>query len=114
MPGTTAARSSGSSSRADRLQVVVKVTEQEAALLLRPRGADVPAASSVLGVAQQVGATIAPQHPGVQDSNLARYFLAQVPERADAERLVTMLLAVPEVESAYLKPDEEPAESSLP
>lgn len=86
------------------------MTKQEAALLLRHHDADVPAASSVLGVARQAGATIAPQHPGVQDSTLASYFLAQVPERATAERLVTVLLAVPGVESAYLKPDEEPAE----
>jgi hypothetical protein len=91
------------------LQVVVLVTEQEAARLLRPRGRDVPEASSVLSVAQRLGATIAPQHPGVRDPTLSRYFLAQLPERAAAELLVNALLAVPEVESAYVKPDEEPA-----
>jgi len=87
------------------LQVVVLVTEQEAALLLRPAGGK----SSVLSVARESGATISPQHPGVRDPTLSRYFLAQVPERAAAEQLVNALLGVPEVESAYLKPDEEPA-----
>jgi hypothetical protein len=91
------------------LQVVVLVTEQEAARLLRPHGQQAPGASSVLSVTRKLGATIAPQHPGVRDPTLSRYFLAQLPERAAAERLVDALLAVPEVESAYLKPDEEPA-----
>ena len=85
------------------------VTEQEAARLLRHHGDDVPGASSVLSAARQLGATIVPQHPGVRDPTLSRYFLAQLAERAAAERLVDALSAVPEVESAYLKPDEEPA-----
>ena len=84
------------------------VTEQEVARLLRQHDEQAPE-SSVLAVARQLGATIAPQHPDVHDPTLSRYFLAQVPEGAAAERLVDALSAVPEVESAYVKPDEEPA-----
>jgi hypothetical protein len=91
------------------LQVVILVTEQEATHLLRHQEADPHAASSVLSVARQLGATVTPQHPGVRDPILSRYFIAQPPDRAAAERLVQALSAVPEVESAYLKPDEEPA-----
>jgi hypothetical protein len=91
------------------LQVVVLVTEQEAARLLRPPGDHVSEAGSVLSVTRQLGATIVPQHPGVGDPTLSRYFVVQLPERALAERLVDALLAVPEVESAYVKPGEEPA-----
>ena len=85
------------------------VTEREATRLLRHQEGDPPAASSVLSVARQLGATVAPQHAGVQDPILSRYFVARPPDRAAAERLVQALSAVPEVEGAYLKPDEEPA-----
>lgn len=85
------------------------MTEQEAARLLRHDGGDAPAAGSVLSAARQLGATLAQQHPGVQDPTLSRYFLARLPDRAAAEQLVQALSAVPGVESAYLKPDEEPA-----
>ena len=85
------------------------VTEQEAALLRRPTGGHARGESSVLSLARELGVTISPQHPGVRDPTLSRYFVAQLPERATAEQLVSELLAVPEVESAFLKPDEEPA-----
>jgi hypothetical protein len=90
------------------LQVVVLVTEQEAARLLRQHEEQLPE-SSVLSVTRQLGATIAPQHPDVHDPTLSRYFVARLAEGVDAERLVDALSAVPEVEGAYVKPDEEPA-----
>ena len=90
------------------MQIVVVVTEQEAARLLRQHEGQATE-SLVLSVARQLGATIAPQHPGVHDPTLSRYFFAQLADRAAAERLAEVLAAVPEVESAYVKPGEEPA-----
>jgi len=89
------------------VNVVVKVTEQEAARLLRPH--DPATHSSVRAAARQAGATITPQHPGVDDPALSSYFVADVADQAAAESLVSALLALPEVDGAYLKPDEEPA-----
>jgi hypothetical protein len=78
------------------VQVVVMLKEQEAA-------------GPVGTIAREAGATIAPQHPGVDDPELSRWYSAQVPDRAVAERLVAALSASDAVESAYMKPDEEPA-----
>lgn len=92
------------------MNVVVKVTEQEAALLLRRQREGDPATdSSVAAAARHVGATLAPQHPGVADPTLSTYFVATVADRGAAESLVSALLPLPEVDGAYLKPDEEPA-----
>jgi hypothetical protein len=87
--------------------VVVKVTEQEAARLLRPHEEHPAVDSSVLVAARQVGAALAPQHPGAVDPPLSSYFVARVAERDAAETLISALLALREVEAAYLKPDEE-------
>lgn len=92
------------------MNVVVKVTEQEAARLLRRHREGDPATdSSVAAAARHAGATIAPQHPGVDDPTLSTYFVADVADRGAAESLVSALLALPEVDGAYLKPGEEPA-----
>ena len=91
------------------MQIVVKVTEQEAARLLRPQEGDAALESSVLAAARQAGAAIAPQHPGSVDPILSRYFVASIAEPDAAETLVSALVVMSEVEGAFLKPDEEPA-----
>jgi hypothetical protein len=96
------------------VRIVVKVTEQEAARLLRPHEGHPAIDSSVLATARQAGAAIAPEHPGVTDPVLSRYFVARLAEPGAAEALVTALLALSEVEGAYLKPDEEPATNQRP
>ena len=91
------------------MNVVLKVTEQEAAVLLRHHDGETAIDSSVLDTAREAGATLAPQHPGVDDPTLSTYFDADVADRGAAESLISALLALPEVDGAYLKPDEEPA-----
>jgi hypothetical protein len=78
------------------VQVIVMLREQEAA-------------GPVQTIAQEAGATLAPQHPGVDDPELSRWYSAHVSDRATAERLVAELSASDGVEGAYIKPDEEPA-----
>jgi hypothetical protein len=77
------------------VQVVVLLREREAA-------------GPVQAIARRAGATLVPQHPGVDDPDLSRWYVARVSDEVAAERLVAALLASDEVEAAYLKPQEEP------
>jgi hypothetical protein len=74
-------------------------------VMLRGRGA----AGPVQTIARQAGATLVPQHPGVADPELSRWYVANVQDALAAERLVVALRASEEVEGAYVKPEEEPA-----
>jgi hypothetical protein len=67
------------------------------------------AAGPVQSTTQAAGARLVPQHPGVDDAQLARFFVADVPDPGDAERLAETLRALDEVDGAYVKPAEEPA-----
>jgi hypothetical protein len=77
------------------VQVVVALREREAA-------------AAAQAVARQAGATLVPQHPGVDDPDLSRWFVAELADQAAAERLIAALLALDEVDGAYAKPLEEP------
>jgi hypothetical protein len=91
------------------VEVVVRVTEEEAARLLGRPGAAAGPPGAADAVARRAGVELAPQHPGVDDRELARWFVAALPDRAAAERLVSELLSAPGVEAAFFKPGAEPA-----
>jgi len=91
------------------VQVVVRVTGEEAARLLGRPGAAAGPPGGVEAVARRAGVELAPQHPGVDDPELARWFVAALADRAAAERLVAELLRAPGVEAAFFKPGAEPA-----
>jgi hypothetical protein len=91
------------------VQIVVLVAEQEADRLLGHPGAGGAARdSAVARLARDAGVTLAPQHPGASDPRLARWLGAELADRAAADRLVAALLALPDVEAAYIKPGAEP------
>jgi hypothetical protein len=85
------------------MQIVVKVSGQEPPLL--------PGAPSQVAVAlaRAAGTTLAPQHPGTRDAELAHWYVAEVADPAAAERLATALRDAAGVEAAYVKPGAEPA-----
>ncbi len=57
----------------------------------------------------RIGASLKPMHPGVQDSELARYFgLSGTSEPAD-ESVLVALRSLEAVTAAYVKPEAEPA-----
>jgi len=85
------------------MQIVVKVSGQGRRLL---SGTPPESAASL---ARAAGTTLAPQHPGTGDPELARWYRAELPDRVAAERLAGALRAAAGVEAAYVKPDDAPA-----
>lgn len=55
---------------------------------------------------QARGLSLKPMHPGVDDPQLASYFLLEVPEEDTAEEVMRELLQLPAVEAAYIKPPD--------
>jgi hypothetical protein len=80
------------------MQLVVAVTPEIAAELrqLEPAG---PAAAI-----RCAAPDLAPQHPGIDDPALSRWFAASVPDADTGARLVEELRALEGVEAAYVKP----------
>jgi len=85
------------------MQIVVKVSGQEPPLL--PGTPSEEAAA----LARAAGTTLAPQHPGTPDAELALWYVAVLADPAAAERLASALRDAAGVEAAYVKPGAEPA-----
>lgn len=80
------------------LQLTPEATER--ARSTRSRGGH--ASGSLLGRA------LVPIHPTTTDASLSRFFSMDVDNQAEASKLVARLLKDPNVEAAYIKPDDEP------
>ncbi len=57
---------------------------------------------------RRLGIELLPVHPGIDDPELASYFVAQVPDRNTAEQFAARLLGCGDVEGAYYSPAAEP------
>ena len=68
---------------------------------------------AVLARAADLGVALEPVEPSGADAELGTYHVARVAPDA-AERLVTQLLAVPDIEAAYVKPSGEPPVGGMP
>jgi hypothetical protein len=66
-------------------------------------------AASILAAATAAGAELAPQHSGVDDPALARWFTASGLDADAAAALAAELRALDGVEAAYVKPGERSA-----
>jgi hypothetical protein len=75
-----------------RVQLIVEVASAPSAEL-----------DEVLAIARQLGISIAPQHPGTDDADLARFLVARVPDLETGRRAAARLNAV-EAVRAYVKP----------
>jgi hypothetical protein len=90
------------------MQVTVKVAP-EAALALQKQQPPTPASRKVAEATRELGIELYPVHPGVKSPLLAPYFIAEVPDRATAEQLISRLHQCEAIEAAYVKPAEAPA-----
>jgi hypothetical protein len=80
------------------MQLVVAVTPEVAAELRRPEPS-APAAAI-----RCVAPDLAPQHPGIDDPALSRWFVASMPDAETGARVAAELRALEGVEAAYVKP----------
>jgi hypothetical protein len=46
-------------------------------------------------------------HPGTSDPSLGRFFTVEVPDAAEAQRVVAVLRRSPAIAAAYVKPPDE-------
>jgi len=61
----------------------------------------------LLREASDLGITVRPVHPGVEDPNLRSYFCVEAPDLATATEIISRFQKCSSVQSAYLKPREE-------
>jgi len=73
----------------------------------RARGGASSGADAVQQVAQELGVTVAPVHPGQTHELLAPFFFVDVPDRATAERVAERLQQVKGVGAAWVRPSNE-------
>jgi hypothetical protein len=73
-------------------------------VVVRLSGDDV---EPVVAAAAQLGVTLHPLHPGVDDPELSAWYVTSPSE--DEEATASALQALPGVDSAYPKPPDEPA-----
>jgi hypothetical protein len=90
------------------MQVIVKVRSGTAHAPRRgePRAS---AADSLTRITEELGVVPEPQHPGIDDPELSSYFSIEVPDAAEAERVIDRLRSSEVIEGAYLKPPDAPA-----
>jgi hypothetical protein len=100
-----AAASTEASRSLQRRQIV------DIVVLLRPDAADRMrrgTASELHAVLAPFGAVIRPQHPGIADPLLSRYFIASGVPAGRHEELAAALLKLEDVEAAYVQPTPVP------
>jgi hypothetical protein len=66
-----------------------------------------PETKQLVDTASELGTRLEPLHPGQTHPLLTSYFVAEVPDRETAEKVIDRLSKFKIVEAAYLKPDDE-------
>ena len=61
----------------------------------------------LMAVAAELGITLEPVHPGIDDVELMRYFAVSVPDHAAAAQVIQRLRSCVAVDAAYVKPPDE-------
>jgi hypothetical protein len=90
------------------VRVVVRVSPTAAAQLQAGADAAGGATAALLRLVGELGGDLHPQHPGVADPSLMRWFVLDGPgDRRAADAAAAALREHPEVESAYAKPADE-------
>lgn len=80
----------------------------EAAQALHHLAPENSASVALQTIAKQLGVTIQPMHPGIDDPELIRNFYIEAATEEEADSIVDTFLECPAVEGAYIKPEGEP------
>lgn len=89
-----------------KIQVVI-IVSADVARPLQQRGSPTAGSQELLMIAEELGVLLEPMHPDSDDPLLAPYFMAEVPDSATAEWVITHLRKSKAIEAAYLKPPDE-------
>ena len=85
------------------VEVVVQVTPEVAEAVRANRAS--PELDALQSAAADLGIPLGPQHPGVQDDALSRYFSAVVDDRDAALAAAARLRGIDGVSAAYFVPE---------
>ena len=88
------------------MEVIVQLAADCAGRLRRGLTPD-PEIARLQSVLAGAGAVLRPQHPEVGDTELSRWFIAEVGDRDEGARLAAALAELPSVSAAYAKPAAE-------
>jgi len=88
------------------LEVIVQL-EGAAAGEFRSRSPSHPGVVRLQRVLADLGVTLTPQHPGIDDPELSRTFMGEVRDWDEGSRVVAALTALRVVTAAYAKPPAE-------
>ena len=88
------------------MQVTVQVPP-DVARTLHERGPPTAKSEALLRMIEELGLTLDPMHPDMDDPKLQSYFLIDVPDHATARRVIDRLQQSKAVEGAYVKPPDE-------
>jgi hypothetical protein len=84
------------------MEIIVQFTADTARALQRREEGQ--ASGPALAVAAELGVAFRPQHPGIDDAALSRYFVVDVPDADDVPKVLSRLTRVPDITAAYVKP----------
>lgn len=84
------------------MEVVVQLSGSAAEKFRAGRTTD-PDIARLHGVLGEIGMRLVPQHPGIDDSALSRYFVGEVRDREGGLHAVAALTALHAVTAAYAK-----------
>ena len=87
------------------MQITIRV-HAEAAPGLTSRGGPTPLLAELLQTARELGVSLVPLHPNVNDPHLRSYYAAEVADSAAAERALAGLRQCRAVAAAYIKPPD--------
>ena len=88
------------------MHVTIQVSA-DVAHIVHEGGSPTTESRELLKIAEELGVSLEPMHPGAEDPLLAPYFRVEVSDSATAERVIAHLRQSKTVEAAYLKPPDE-------
>jgi hypothetical protein len=88
------------------MKLVVQVTPETAKEIREQHYAN-KTTKELLEATQDLGVTLEPMHPDVEDENLASYFSISTENAEAAQRIAERLRELKAVDAAYSKPHEE-------
>lgn len=88
------------------MELIVQLEGQAARNLVGGPKAS-PEVAQLQRVLADLDMTLRPQHPGIHDPELSRYFVGEIRNRDDGSRVIAALSALHVVTAAYAKPPAE-------
>ena len=86
---------------------ITVLLDPNVALALHNRQPAIPASKDLLKAIGDLGISLEPLHPDVDDSSLMRYFIVKLPDNLSADDIVKQLRRYKAIQAAYVKPADE-------